>query len=87
MDFTPFFELQPLPLAPRSYLSWLGFSDEGVAAAVDSAGFVRVLDAASATWAQVCDTKAAVRGKSDHHFVVGLSVEERHVFILFGLCL
>ena len=72
----------PLPLAPRSYLSWLGFSDEGVPAAVDSAGFVRVLNSKSgsgAMWTQVCDTKAAVKGKSDHHFVVGLSVGEMNV--------
>ena len=70
-------DFQPLPLAPRSYLSWMGFSDEGVPAAVDSAGFVRVLR--GALWAQVCDTKAAVKGKSDHHFVVGLSVGEKNV--------
>ena len=30
-------------------------------------------------WTQVCDTKAAVKGKSDHHFVVGLNVGERNV--------
>ena len=73
---------EPLPLAPRSYLSWLGFSDEGVPATVDSAGFVRLLNSkvgSGAMWTQVCDTKAAVKGKSDHHFVVGLNVGERNV--------
>ena len=33
---------QPLPLAPNSYLSWIGFSDEGLPAVVDSAGLVSV---------------------------------------------
>ena len=49
---------------------------------MDSAGFVRLLSSrvgSGAMWTQVCDTKAAVKGKSDHHFVVGISVEERNV--------
>ena len=72
---------QPLPMAPNSELSWMGFSDEGTPCIVDSAGQVRLLntDYGYGTWMQICDTRANVKGKSDHHFVVGLNVVEKGI--------
>ena len=67
---------QPLPLTPKSVLSWVGFSDEGVACTADSTGLVRLLDARTGCWWEACNTREHVRGKSDHHFVVGASLEE-----------
>ncbi len=63
---------------PKSELSWIGFSDEGVLSIMDSAGFVRIM-LPSGQWAPVCDTKSNVKGKSDHHFIVGLSVAEKNI--------
>ena len=64
-----------LPLAPKSTLSWIGFTDQGTPCAMDSAGFVRLLNFnyGSAGWQQICDTKALVKGKSDHYFLVGVN--------------
>ena len=66
---------RPLPLAPRSELDWVGFSDEGVPCTKDTAGLVRLLSSGSG-WQEVCDTNQHVKGKSDRHFVIGASVEE-----------
>lgn len=33
----------PVPLSPRSYLAWAGFTDEGTPTIMDSAGIVRMM--------------------------------------------
>ena len=42
---------------------------------MDSAGYIRILNDnyGPAGWIQVCDTKAQVKGKSDHYFLVGVN--------------
>ncbi len=67
---------QPVSLAPKSVLSWLGFSDEGCPALADSSGQVRLY---KHSWLEVCDTRLLIKGRSDHHFVVGLSESEQVV--------
>ena len=42
---------------------------------MDSAGFIRILNGnyGAGGWMQVCNTKAQVKGKSDHFFLVGVN--------------
>ena len=42
---------------------------------MDSAGFIRILNNnyGAGGWIQVCNTKAQVKGKSDHFFLVGVN--------------
>ncbi len=69
-------DYQPLPMTPKTILSWVGFSDEGIPCTVDTAGMVRLFDSVSRSWWEACDTRDHVKGKSDHHFVVGASLDE-----------
>ena len=64
-----------LPLAPKSILSWIGFTDQGTPCIMDSAGYIRILNGnyGAGGWMQVCNTKAQVKGKSDHFFIVGVN--------------
>ena len=66
-----------LPLAPNSNLAWQGYTDEGNPCIMDSAGYIRLLrrDFGS-TWVQICNSKSVAKGKSDHFFMVGASLEE-----------
>eukprot|EP00096_Caligus_rogercresseyi_P010377 TRINITY_DN3759_c0_g2_i1.p1 TRINITY_DN3759_c0_g2~~TRINITY_DN3759_c0_g2_i1.p1 ORF type:complete len:1018 (+),score=314.13 TRINITY_DN3759_c0_g2_i1:37-3090(+) len=66
----------PLPLTPSSQLSWAGFSDEGTPVTSDSVGIVRLLNPVSKQWAQVCDMSSYAKGKSENHFMLGLSESE-----------
>ena len=67
----------PLPLAPRSILSWQGFTDEGIPCIMDSAGFIRMIyKPYGSSWIQVCDSKSIAKGKSDHFFIVGANLQE-----------
>uniref|UniRef100_A0A1B6MKD1 Uncharacterized protein n=1 Tax=Graphocephala atropunctata TaxID=36148 RepID=A0A1B6MKD1_9HEMI len=61
-----------LPLSPRARLRWLGYSDEGSLCALDMAGVLRKLTP-SCLWTPVCDVDSQCKGKSDHHFIVGIS--------------
>uniref|UniRef100_A0A3Q3BE19 WD repeat and HMG-box DNA-binding protein 1 n=1 Tax=Kryptolebias marmoratus TaxID=37003 RepID=A0A3Q3BE19_KRYMA len=64
---------EPLPLSPRSYLSWLGFTAEGTPCYVDSDGVVRMLNRSLGnTWTPVCNTRETCKSKSDHYWVVGV---------------
>ncbi len=66
-----------LPLAPKSILSWQGFTDEGVPSIMDSAGYIRILPGTyGSCWVQVCDSKAIAKGKSDHYFMLGANLKE-----------
>uniref|UniRef100_A0A7M4FLX1 WD repeat and HMG-box DNA-binding protein 1 n=1 Tax=Crocodylus porosus TaxID=8502 RepID=A0A7M4FLX1_CROPO len=63
----------PLPLARKSYLMWVGFSAEGTPCYVDSEGIVRMLNRGLGnTWIPVCNTREYCKGKSDHYWVVGI---------------
>ena len=60
-----------------SLLSWMGFSDEGTPCIMDSAGLVRMRNKDwGSSWIQVCNTKANIKGKSDNHFLVGVSEKD-----------
>ncbi|KAM8876791.1 WD repeat and HMG-box DNA-binding protein 1 [Synchiropus picturatus] len=64
---------EPLPLSPKSYLSWLGFTAEGTPCYVDSEGVVRMLNRSLGhTWTPVCNTRETCKSKSDHYWVVGV---------------
>uniref|UniRef100_H3DN87 WD repeat and HMG-box DNA-binding protein 1 n=1 Tax=Tetraodon nigroviridis TaxID=99883 RepID=H3DN87_TETNG len=64
---------EPLPLSPRSHLSWLGFTAEGTPCYVDSDGVVRLLNRSLGnTWTPVCNTRETCKSKSDHYWVVGV---------------
>ncbi|XP_014450612.1 WD repeat and HMG-box DNA-binding protein 1 [Alligator mississippiensis] len=67
------FHGDPLPLARKSYLMWVGFSAEGTPCYVDSEGIVRMLNRGLGnTWIPVCNTREYCKGKSDHYWVVGI---------------
>merc|ERR1739838_373304 len=71
------FATTPLPLSPHSFLAWAGVSDEGTPVIMDSAGILRMMHFKMGyNWTVVLNTKAHVRGKSDHHFVLGLNEKQ-----------
>lgn len=75
----------PLPLSPHSFLAWAGFSDEGTPVIMDSAGILRMMHFKMGyNWTNVLNTKNHVRGKSDHHFVLG--VNEKQGVVRSVLC-
>ncbi|XP_055010369.1 WD repeat and HMG-box DNA-binding protein 1 [Boleophthalmus pectinirostris] len=68
---------QPLPLSPRSTLSWMGFTAEGTPCSVDSEGVVRMLNRSLGnTWTPVCNTRDTCKSKSDHYWVIGVHEEQ-----------
>ncbi|KAK4305527.1 hypothetical protein Pmani_022588 [Petrolisthes manimaculis] len=70
----------PLPLSPRSYLAWAGFTDEGTPLTMDSTGIVRMMHYKYGyTWTIVLDSKMHTRGKSDHYFLIGASERQSNV--------
>lgn len=65
---------EPLPLSPKSTLSWMGFSAEGTPFCMDSVGIVRMFNRKfGPNWIQVANTKAHTKGKSDHYWIVGVN--------------
>ena len=47
------------------------------ACTMDSVGFIRILNPDyGSSWIQVCDSKSVAKGKSDHFFMVGASLQE-----------
>lgn len=71
-------QFQPLPFAPNSYLTWMGFSDEGTPGMMDSSGQVRILHSGfGSSWIQICDTRANLKAKSDNHFLVGINEQDQ----------
>ncbi|XP_038125183.1 WD repeat and HMG-box DNA-binding protein 1 [Cyprinodon tularosa] len=64
---------ESLPLSPKCYLAWLGFTAEGTPCYVDSDGLVRMLNRSLGnTWTPVCNTRETCKSKSDHYWVVGV---------------
>ncbi|CAG0901074.1 unnamed protein product [Darwinula stevensoni] len=75
----------PVPLSPKSTLSWLGLTDEGSPAICDSAGLVKIASIKrSYAWIPVLDWRSQVKKKTDHYFVVGVS--ERHQYVRAIFC-
>ncbi|XP_068235136.1 WD repeat and HMG-box DNA-binding protein 1 [Palaemon carinicauda] len=69
-----------IPLSPRSFLAWAGFSDEGTPVIMDSAGMVHIMHLKyGLNWTSILNTKNHTRGKSDHYFVVGVSETQSNV--------
>ncbi|GFX29404.1 WD repeat and HMG-box DNA-binding protein 1 [Trichonephila clavipes] len=63
-----------LPLSSKSFLSWLGFTDEGTPCIVDTSGIVYILNiSCGIKWVPVADTSTNLKGKSSTYFVLGLS--------------
>jgi chromosome transmission fidelity protein 4 len=64
---------------PGSELYWLGFTDLGALASADTAGVLRVEDAAQAAWLPLLDSRAHARGRADCHYIVSVSQTEGEV--------
>nr|XP_053630498.1 WD repeat and HMG-box DNA-binding protein 1-like [Cherax quadricarinatus] len=70
----------PVPLSPRSFLAWAGFSDEGTPVIMDSTGVVRIMHFKYGyNWTNILDTKKHTRGKSDHYFLLGVNETQGNV--------
>lgn len=70
-----------LPLSPRSTLSWLGFSREGVPAAYDSQGVLRVQGQGFGNaWVPVFDAAKERKG-NEHFWIVGLDMGHLHCVV------
>ncbi|XP_069986368.1 WD repeat and HMG-box DNA-binding protein 1 [Penaeus vannamei] len=70
----------PLPLSPRSYLAWAGFTDEGTPAVMDSAGIIRMMHFKYGyNWTVILNTKNHTKGKSDNYFMLGVSETQGNV--------
>ncbi|KAL4237943.1 WD repeat and HMG-box DNA binding-domain containing protein 1 [Mactra antiquata] len=64
---------ETLPLSPKSTLTWLGFSAEGTPFYMDTAGIIRMYGRyLGKTWIQIANTRTHAKGKSDHHWIVGI---------------
>ncbi|XP_076066619.1 chromosome transmission fidelity 4 isoform X2 [Oratosquilla oratoria] len=64
----------PIPLSPKSFLAWAGFSDEGTPVIMDSAGLIKMMYFKYGyNWTTILNSKSMTRGKSDHYFVLGAS--------------
>ena len=67
----------PLPLSEGATLDWIGFSESGTLATVDSAGLVRgCLRSCGFEWVPLLDTASVKKAKNEHHWVVGLTDKE-----------
>ncbi|KAK9692495.1 Minichromosome loss protein, Mcl1, middle region [Popillia japonica] len=62
----------PCPLQPESNLFWLGFSDVGTPASLDSNGMLYLFPLASNIWIPFCDTTKQRKGISDGFFVTAV---------------
>nr|CAI5818265.1 unnamed protein product [Callosobruchus analis] len=56
-------------LGPESTLSWLGFSDVGTPAILDSSGMLYMYPLVANTWIPFCDTSKHMKSPSDKFFV------------------
>ncbi|XP_078314086.1 WD repeat and HMG-box DNA-binding protein 1-like [Crassostrea virginica] len=64
---------QHLPLSPKSFLAWMGFSAEGTPVYMDSEGIVRMCNRKfGMSWVQVANTKSHTKGKSDNYWIVSI---------------
>jgi chromosome transmission fidelity protein 4 len=71
----------PLPLSPGSTLAWLGFTEEGLLAANDSAGELRLRsELFGGAWVTAFSA-AAERKATEQYWVVGLSARELQAIV------
>jgi len=62
----------PLPLGPDCDLSWLGFTDEGMAVTLDSSGLMQ-LQPKPGIWFPLLDTRQNIKGFTFSFFFRGIS--------------
>ncbi|KAF3781211.1 WD repeat and HMG-box DNA-binding protein 1 [Nymphaea thermarum] len=63
-----------LPLTPGSYLTWLGFSEEGLLSSYDSKGVLRVYIMQYAnSWVPCFSAAKERKAEGEHYWVVGLN--------------
>ncbi|GJQ71634.1 hypothetical protein Trydic_g11333 [Trypoxylus dichotomus] len=62
----------PCPLQPESNLFWLGFSDVGTPASLDSNGMLYLFPLTCNVWLPFCDTIKQRKGVSDGFFVTAI---------------
>ncbi|KAG1663728.1 WD repeat and HMG-box DNA-binding protein 1 [Nymphon striatum] len=73
-----------VPLSQKTEISWFGLTDEGSPCLMDSSGILRLLTGKTGhLWVQVIDTKDHTKGKSDHHFVIGVSEIQQELRCIF----
>jgi len=74
-----------LPMQPAAELSWLGFSDDGLPAMMDSKEVVSVLlQDWDYTWTPVAELQQTKKNDGDKHWVVGLNESEAMVVVCKG---
>lgn len=61
----------PVPITPKSKLTWAGFTDHGSPITMDSYGMMRAFK--SNLWYPVCDTTQHSKGASDNFFIIDVS--------------
>lgn len=66
------------PVPVSGMLSWVGYTEEGLLAAFDSVGCLRVLDVSKGTWTPVFDAAAERKG-SEHFWVFAVSLRRGEV--------
>ncbi|XP_054000831.1 WD repeat and HMG-box DNA-binding protein 1 [Hylaeus anthracinus] len=66
----------PLPLSPLSELIWLGLTDLGSPAVMDTDDVIKVYNKNSSLWKVNSDIDEQSKGKADHFFVIGISEKE-----------
>jgi chromosome transmission fidelity protein 4 len=72
-----------LPLTPGETLTWLSFSEEGLLAAADSAGVVRLRSGEyGGAWTPVFSSAAARSGDAERHWVVGVTSVEVYAVVV-----
>lgn len=67
----------PLPITPRSKLTWLGYSDRGSPITMDSFGMVRAFK--GNLWYPVCDSTQHSKGVSDQFFIIDVSESKQMI--------
>lgn len=74
-----------LPMQPGSELSWLGFSDDGLPAMMDSKEVLSVLlQDWDYTWTPLAELQTLKKNAGDKHWVVGLNEAEAMVVVCKG---
>ena len=74
-----------LPMQPGAALSWLGFSDDGLPAMMDSKEVISVLlQDWDYTWTPVAELQSTKKNAGDKHWVVGLNEAEAMVVVCKG---
>jgi chromosome transmission fidelity protein 4 len=71
-------------LGPESTLSWVGFSDVGTPAMMDSLGMLSLHPISCNLWIPFCDTTKEFKSPSDNFFVT--AVEESHQTLMGIKC-